>query len=256
MTQLVYDSGFEGFLTAVFEVYERKLDYVQIVRETHYQPQLNETRLDIISDAQKAERVWRGLIAKLSTEKRNEVYKTFLSERSDMERILIQFIRSVFKSSESIEQNYSNGSVLQISQIAKQVHREKHRMEAFVRFQRTQDDLYYASIEPDFNVLPLIVKHFKDRYADQHWMIYDTRRDYGIQYNAQSQQVLEVELMAENVVRQPFLPESVVHEEEVHYQQLWRQYFSSVNIAARKNTKLHVRHVPLRYWKYLTEKHN
>lgn len=253
MTQLVYDSGFEGFLTAVFEVYERKLDDVRIVRVNHYQPQLNEIQLDVTSDSEKALRVWKALKLKISAEKRNEVYKTFLSERADMERVLLQFSRSVFQSADSIEQDYSNRAVLQISQIARQVHREKHRMEAFVRFQRTQDDLYYAAIEPDFNVLPLIVKHFKDRYADQHWMIYDIRRAYGIQYNTLSGNVHEVELMADDLIKF-FLPQPIVHEEEVHYQQAWRQYFSSVNIGARKNTKLHIRHVPLRYWRHLTEK--
>lgn len=253
MTQLVYDSGFEGFLTAVFEVYERKLDDVQIVRVNRYQPQLNEIQLDVTSDSEKALRVWKALKLKISAEKRNEVYKTFLSERADMERVLLQFFRSVFQSADSIEQDYSNHAVLQISQIARQVHREKHRMEAFVRFQRTQDDLYYAAIEPDFNVLPLIVKHFKDRYADQHWMIYDIRRAYGIQYNTLSGNVHEVELRADDLIKS-FLPQPIVHEEEVHYQQAWRQYFSSVNIGARKNTKLHIHHVPLRYWRHLTEK--
>lgn len=140
MTRFVYDSGFDGFLSAVFEAYERKLHDVEIVSVKHDQPKLNETRVDVVADSEKAERVWRGLKSKLSAEKRNEVYKTFLSERPDADRILFQFIRSVFNSSESIEKDYSNAAVLQISQIARQVHREKHRMEAFVRFQRTHDD--------------------------------------------------------------------------------------------------------------------
>ncbi|RYZ23730.1 MAG: DUF4130 domain-containing protein, partial [Chitinophagaceae bacterium] len=43
-------------------------------------------------------------------------------------------------------------------------------------------------------------------------------------------------------------------EAESIYQELWKQYFKSVNIAARKNTKLHIQHMPKRYWKYLPEK--
>lgn len=254
MTRLVYDSGFDGFLTAVFEVYERKLRDVEIVRESLYQPGLTGIRLDVTSDPEKAERVWKGLERKLSVEKRNELYKTFLSERPDTERILWQFIRLVFQSVEPVEQNFSNPAMLQISQIARQVHREKHRMEAFVRFQRTQDDFYVAMVKPDFNVLPLISEHFKDRYADQHWIIYDTYRRYGIQHDRQSGTVLPVEFIEANNMRNPALPESVAHEEEARYRELWRQYFSSVNISARKNTRLHLRHVPLRYWKYLTEK--
>ena len=32
------------------------------------------------------------------------------------------------------------------------------------------------------------------------------------------------------------------------------EYFKSTNIKSRKNMKLHLQHVPKRYWKYLTEK--
>jgi probable DNA metabolism protein len=42
--------------------------------------------------------------------------------------------------------------------------------------------------------------------------------------------------------------------DETLYQDLWQQYFKSVNIAARKNTRLHIQHMPRRYWKYLPEK--
>ena len=40
-----------------------------------------------------------------------------------------------------------------------------------------------ANCDPDFNVLPLIRKHFLKRYADQQWIIYDLKRDYGLYYN-------------------------------------------------------------------------
>ncbi|MFN8364013.1 MAG: DUF4130 domain-containing protein [Cloacibacterium normanense] len=56
-------------------------------------------------------------------------------------------------------------------------------MLAFVRFELLQDEVYFAKIEPDFNVLPLIRKHFKERYADQKWMIFDLKRHYGIFYD-------------------------------------------------------------------------
>jgi probable DNA metabolism protein len=127
-------------------------------------------------------------------------------------------------------------------------------MEAFVRFQRTKEDLYYASISPDFNVIPLIVPHFKDRYADQHWLIYDRKRQYGIQYDSQTMQVVEVIINFEDDAGGAFLPENLCHEEELKYQSLWKDYFYSVNISPRNNKKLHVRHVPHRYWRYLTEK--
>lgn len=80
-------------------------------------------------------------------------------------------------------QNFADEDILKISKICKSVSRERHRMTAFVRFEKMQDDIYFAKIDPDFNVLPLIRKHFKDRYADQKWMIYDLRRHYGLLYD-------------------------------------------------------------------------
>jgi probable DNA metabolism protein len=127
-------------------------------------------------------------------------------------------------------------------------------MEAFIRFQRTKDDLYFATIDPDYNVLPLIIAHFKDRYADQHWLIYDKRRKYGVNYDCSTSKVTEVQINFIGEAAHDFLPVTLLHEDEMHYQKLWKDYFYSVNIGARKNTKLHVRHVPLRYWRYLTEK--
>jgi hypothetical protein len=38
----------------------------------------------------------------------------------------------------------------------KQVGREKHRMEAFVRFKKAKDGLFLSLVKPDFNVLPII----------------------------------------------------------------------------------------------------
>lgn len=253
MTQLIYDGTFEGMLTSIFEVYERKLFSAKIVREKFYLPDFHNAFLKVEADIKKTERVWNGLVKRISAHKCNEVYKTFLSEQQDVEDILLPFIRHVFASSLNIEGDYGHPAVLAVAQIAKKVHREKHRMEAFVRFQRTKDNLYFGSVEPDFNVLPLIAPHFKERYADQHWIIYDNRRNYGIQYNKESGKILEVQADASSF-HKPFLPSSISHDEEEVYQTLWKDYFQSVNIASRKNTKLHVRHVPTRYWKYLVEK--
>ena len=42
--------------------------------------------------------------------------------------------------------------------------------------------------------------------------------------------------------------------DEAAYQRMWRAYFQAVTIPERRNLALHLRHVPKRYWPYLTEK--
>jgi probable DNA metabolism protein len=253
-TYLIYDGSFDGFLCGIFERYERKIDTFSIVRPIYHQPELTSSSIQIQTDLAKSRRVWAGLKCRLSATKRNEFYKSFLSELPEIESLLSRFVQLVFSSKHSIEEDLGDPSVLGVSKIAHQVHREKHRMEAFIRFQRTRDDLYFALIDPDFNVLPLIVSHFKDRYADQNWLIYDKKRKYGINYDCSTRQATEVQVQLDREASHEFLPESICHEDEVEYQKLWKEYFYSVNIGSRKNTKLHVRHVPTRYWRYLTEK--
>ncbi|MEP6465142.1 MAG: TIGR03915 family putative DNA repair protein, partial [Parafilimonas sp.] len=180
------------------------------------------------------------------------VYKTFLSELPGIENVLLRYIQYVIRSANSVERNYSNSDVLLINQTAKKVDREKHRMKAFIRFQKTKDDLYYAIVQPDFNVLPLIISHFKDRYADQRWLIYDVRRKYGLYHDRVN--VTEVQINFTERITDALANQNIYDEEEDLYQSLWQTYFDNVNIKARKNMKLHIQHMPKRYWKYLIEK--
>lgn len=252
MQLLVYDGSFEGWLTAVFEVYEYKYNDACICTQAHAQPNAFGNVHTVQADPAKAARVWKGLRQKISGNAASQVYKTFLSEIVSIEDTLLRYVQYIFSSKTIVECDYSHPDVLLVQQVSRKVHREKHRMEAFVRFQLTADKLYYAVVQPDFNVLPLIIKHFKTRYADQRWLIYDSRRKYGIYYDLNEVATVDI---AFNENTSGGNDVSVIYDEtEPLYQLLWQQYFSSVNIAARKNTKLHLRHMPKRYWKYLTEK--
>lgn len=253
MYHYTYDGSFEGLLNVIFEIYERKAWPEKILKEQLVQqPSLFATSIFVCTDQDKADRVWQGLLRKISPATGVQLFKAFLSELPDVELIIYNYIKLAFDNSVNIEENFAADCVRQIAQITKQVFRESHRMEAFVRFQKTSDNLFYAGIEPDFNVLPLILKHFTQRYADQRWLIYDIKRKYGIYYNLQTAVYVQLEQVPIN--RSGQLPANLLDQYETVYQDLWQTYFHSVNIAERKNKKLHLRHIPARYWKYLAEK--
>ena len=249
---LVYDGTFDGFLTCVFEVYDLKLKQVNIQRKTHAQESLFGNSEEVITDAEKADRVWKGIKKKTSTTGSSRLYYAFLSEQHHIENLLLRYIQYALKSTLPIDSDFADPDVLKVTQIAKSVGREKHRMEAFVRFRLTKDKLYFATIEPDFDVLPLISKHFERRYADQKWIIYDLKRNYGLYYNLEKVDIINLDLPEE------FDPvktsDDFFSAEELEFQTLWQDYFESTNIPSRKNMKLHIRHIPKRYWKYLSEK--
>jgi probable DNA metabolism protein len=183
MQTLVYDGSFAGFLSAVFDVYYYKFSDVDICQEKDFNGNIFTEPRRVHTSVYNSQRLWKGLEKKLSDDARKQLYRTFLSELPGIENTLLHYIQYAFASNVFIEEDYSHHAVLNITQTAKKVWREMHRMQAFVRFQKTADDLYYAIIEPDYNVLPLLTEHFENRYADQRWMIYDGKRKYGIFYN-------------------------------------------------------------------------
>jgi probable DNA metabolism protein len=251
MTRLIYDGTFEGLLTAIFEIYERKLLRVNLQKEGAYGSAMFEDVLTIATDNNRANRVLAGLNKKVSANTLQRLYIAHLAEIENEDNTIVNFIRYAFDNQQNIEDDYGNRNVLRVSEIVTMMRRERHRMEAFIRFQKLSDGTFYAAIEPDFNVIPLLIKHFKNRYADQKWIIYDIKRHYGLYYDLHDTEYINLEFSEVN--NPANVIKAYIDDEEI-YQHLWKNYFTSVNIKSRKNTRLHVRHIPKRYWKHLTEK--
>ena len=252
MTTVLYDGSFMGLLTAIFEIYEYKINEPSIYAEDKAAVSLFGKPHIVIADETKFDRVYKKLQQKLTPNALLQLRNSFLSELKEIPDGIYRYIVYVLSSKNSVENNFSHPDVLLLQQTSRKVHREKHRMEAFVRFQLTKDGLYYCLIQPDYNVLPLISNHFKKRYADQRWLIYDSHRKYGIYYDLEKVETVFLNFEVNSNDKKAIA--EISDEKEELYQRLWQQYFSSVNIAARKNMKLHIQHMPKRYWRYLVEK--
>lgn len=252
MQTVLYDGSFDGWLCAVYDVYEYKFNSVDICTKKNFTGNIFQTIHHVDVNEAHSTRVWNGLEKKLSSKALKQLYQCFFSEIKGIENEMLEFVKYAFNSPTPIENDFTHQAVLTVSHTAKKVHRESHRMEAFIRFTKTKDDLYCAIIEPDFNVVQLISDHFLLRYADQRWLIYDSRRKYGIYYDLKSVENVTIQFSSDMTNKANI--SEIYDENESLYQLLWQQYFKSVNIDARKNTKLHIQHLPKRYWKFLTEK--
>ena len=252
MKSLIYDGSFDGFLTAVFTIYEMKYSDVCIRTNENYRETFFGTIETIITDIEKAKRVWKGIRNNAGTEAQNLIFKCYLSEIPDIEDALLHYIEQIFNNVKDAAKNYADDYILTLSKTEKKINREKHRMDAFIRFKKTKDDIYFATVEPDFNVLPLNLKHFKNRYADQKWLIYDLKRKYGIYYDLNKVETVQLNLEDTDISNKN--ADLIFSEDEMDFQDLWKNYFDSTNIKSRKNMRLHIQHVPKRYWKYLSEK--
>ena len=253
MNLFLYDGTFEGFLSAIFYSYEYKTKPYMITCKQNFQDKLFLTKYTVITMPEQAERVWKGILKKTSKSTCQEIYRVFLSETEGVEMILFNYISLIFDSLERIESDYSNDIVLLIKKLHKKVIREAQRVLMFVRFQKTADNIYYAPFEPLYNVLPLTINHFTDRFADQKWMVYDMKRDYGFFYDLKETNEIKISTQG-TISPSGKIRTEILSNEELFFQDLWRKYYDSINIKERKNLKVHMHFMPKRYWKFLPEK--
>jgi probable DNA metabolism protein len=247
-----YDGSFEGLLTVLFSIYDGRAAPNSIQPQATAQGGLFARPAHCATDETLAARVWEGLLRRLREDARTCLYHVFLSEDADRELLIFRYVDMALRSAQDISENYADDTVRRVQRLAQQMFREKHRMEAFVRFEKTSEGLFHATIEPDYDVLPLIAAHFSQRYADQRWLIYDRRRHYGLYYDLTRTDVVQFETAT--TPKSTTLAATVLDEREPLFRLLWQAYFDHANIPERKNLKLHRRHMPLRYWKYLSEK--
>lgn len=262
MKNYAYDGSFEGLLSCIFTIFQTKIPPSNIGVEDLTQFSLLDENHLVITDETQAERVLKAIDTYSNDRGAQLLYRLFLSEITQIEMVIYRLVKIIMAAKdETILSNFANATVLQAAQINRMISREVHRMHAFVRFQKMEDGLFYAAIEPDFNVLPLIGEHFENRYADQRWLIVDTKRNYGLAYDLQKCQFVaadDIDLHTRKSGDRKSDDRNSANKmdpKELEFQKLWGVYFHSVNIKERNNPRLHLRHMPRRYWKYLIEKH-
>ena len=247
-----YDKTFEGLLTVVFDAYSRKSFPDRLLSEKDVEPLFTEECHTVISSEEKSGRVWKSLQQKLPKNACNMLMYVWLSEIEGTDELLFRYIRKTFDSTHSMALNFGDADVLEVEKIARKVAHEALYIKQFIRFQKAADDIFFAPIRPLYNALPLAVRHFTDRYADQQWVIYDLRRQYGYYYDLHTTR--EITFADEDHALREKLDESLMAADEKLFQALWQGYFKALTIKERINPRLQRQHMPVRFWRYLTEK--
>ena len=247
-----YDGTFAGFLTSIFDIYKRKEQPESILHSEKNTLNFTE-KYAVITDLVKSERVWAGIVKNGGEQTGNQIYYAFLSCDNNVEMTLLNYIRLLFETKRNVMYDFANPTVLKVHKLSRTVSRESHRLLMFLRFEQAADGTYFAPFAPKYDVLPLTLSHFKARFTDQHWLIYDTLRNYGFYYDTKTieQIVINNPAFSSETGR---LQSNSGHSDEDKWQDIWRAYFRSIAIAERKNLTLQRNLMPKRFWKYLTEK--
>lgn len=189
---LIYDGSFNGFLTAMYIAFENNIEVMGFQRDHTEQKGLFMDNLIITTQKTKAKRIWESIEKKSHTAIRN-IYFAFLSEADGVDFILYQYIKKLY--GKLVDPVIDQMALIEakILKLAIQVDREKSYIESSLDFQTTYNTVRIAELEPVFNILPLISRHFRVRYSKHPWILFDTKRKYGIYYNGHSLEMITKE---------------------------------------------------------------
>jgi len=244
MVNYIYDGSFEGLLTAVYESYSRCHKPDRILRDSNRQISFFDTNIKISTDSQKSDKILKAVRERISPKALGIIMYTFLSELEDAGTWIFNYLNFGFQIGSKVNLYLSDDRVLKVHNISKKVASERHYMLGLVRFRHLKGDVYYAPIEPDYNIVGLLVSHFARRMPSETWIIHDVKRNLSAIYK-DGEYDIKYFCLGEN---------PVLDDKEIMYQNLWKEYFNGIAISNKINPKLQRSHMPRRYWKYLIEK--
>ena len=121
---------------------------------------------------------------------------------------------------------------------------ELDRVKGFLRFQKIDENVYYAKFAPDHNQLPLLRSHLEKRFSDQKWIVHDERRNTALVYNLHRSML--VPLTTEEASQ-------LVEGKHDDCIDLFQRYFNTIAIKERTNKRLQDQYMPKRYREYMPE---
>lgn len=244
MIHYIYDGSFDGLLTAIYDTYYRKELPDKILFHEDYQENLLINKIHIRTDIEKSKKVYDSIKNKISNRALKNIFYTYLSEEENLGTWVYQYLRLGWKIGRNVDFNMANDHVLKIYKTRRSVEREVHLLMGLIRFRRLEANIYYAPVEPMYNTVGLLAPHFAQRLSDQNWVIHDVKRGIGAIYNKEEWIISDID----------FKDNLKFGEDELIFQRLWKEYYKSIAIKNRINSKLQKRNMPMRYWRYLVEK--
>ena len=233
----LYDGSFEGLLTTIFEIFKHKKLPTDIKPSTNFQSELDTELITVTTTPELAARVEKSLCRIAGATVWEEITIGFLSNHADKAMIIYRYICLAIDKGPQILNYLVSDEVLTLHALKQRTKKEVDRWLGFIRFSKMDNGVYYAAFEPKDNVTPLIMPHFSERFADQPFMIHDTKRNIVGVYTLREWFLIETTAIN--------LPD--YSQDEYEYRELWKAFYRSVNIPQRRNKICQQGHLPQWY---------
>lgn len=237
-----YDGSFEGFLCCVFESYANREIPFDIWQWATRQMSMFPS-VAIRTDIARAERVHRSVKEKLGPRVYRLLTMGFLNGDEGKEIKLLRFLRLCYSEGGQAAGMIGRSEVADVLDLQKAVENEAHLLKGFLRFEE-REGMLGSIIRPRHYVLPLLASHFRQRFPEENFVIFDENHRLALLYSDRQAKYLEFEQVC--LTRTP-------EEHEAAYQRMWKSFYKALTIEERRNEKLMQSNCPRRFWQNMTE---
>lgn len=249
MTIYTCNDTLEAMMTCIFDAWAGKLGHknIRLELEPVFQQEMFCDYIHIGADAEKAEKVIRSIQKKISFEAWQQVYMAAMSFEAGRLDAIYRFLLMGFAHGRKVTDMLAAEPVMELLRLKRKVGNEMHFFREFTRFTSLDGKVYVSHIEPKCNVVAMVAEHFADRMPSEYWMIIDDNRRIAA-VHPKDQPFYMTELTDEETEA---LAETE-HRRDI-YTDLWKEFFKSIGIEARKNPGCQRNMMPLWYRRHATE---
>lgn len=241
MKTFLYDGSFESFLTALSFGLDSS-DPCAIAKEGAAEAGLFSEFVNAGTDPERAAASRELIERRGSRDSWRHVRYAFLSEVPGAETGILEYVRLLAAKGPAADNMLADDRVRKVQTLSGKVGGETHRFMGFVRFKELADKTLYSKIEPDHNILALLIPHFRARLGTFNWVIHDAKRNNAALY------------FRGRLIYAPLDSARLIEDaKETEMRELWKHFFRTIAIKERINPGLQRQNVPLKYRKNLTE---
>ena len=234
----LYDGTIEGFLTAFLSAYSSAQ---AMIASDGFQLPIGAQAVTVATDFEKAEKAKKRLLS-FDRASMHDLAYILRSGDADKDEVALNYCSLLAQKKRPVREMFSFEAVRRADECIRRVTLEIHRMHGFIRFFETESGALYAAFSPDNDIADLLIPHFRARLPHFPFVIHDVKRKKAAVWDTQSSFLAPLDQA-----------EVVISADEDGWQNLWKQYYESVNIPSRERLKQMRGYLPVRYMKFMPE---
>ncbi|MCI8326156.1 MAG: DNA metabolism protein [Lachnospiraceae bacterium] len=250
----------EGIFTGIYDAWDSRYGHKNIhlkIEKEIDNYELFSTYLTVIPDPEKSEKVVRTLQKKFGMEVWSSLYEAVicngqpLNRKHQMDKADAIYKTIVFGLSlpdgRRLMDYLGEPYIHQVFLLSRSSFNEAHHLLGFLRFQELKSGVLFARIHPKNDILSLLAEHFCDRLPQENFIIYDAEHNKAALHKKGSTYVLT----DASDINPSFIKD--YSSMELEYQRLWKKFFESIAVEARKNQNLQNQNILKRFQKDVVE---